>query len=546
VSTFNRRAFLGTAASGAIGASWVVHDSLNSRAAEAVSEAASAPGPVGELASYKAHLMHVEGSRKVVLEAPRHTPVAADVDVLVVGGGPTGVGAALAAAREGARVLLVERHGMLGGIWTAGLLNPFFDFSRKGWLVAELVKRLQDAGAWRSWRFSATFDTEAMKLLLEAMMAEAGVAVWYYSFVADTIVENQQVRGVIVESKSGREAVLAKVVIDCSGDGDVAARAGVPYHLGRMTDGLCQPMTLMFEVEGLNGFAQESPESFYEQMVQAIKDHNLPVELPFGRVNYAPWIIDVPRSDTGVVQATHVYQVNALDTRDLTRATLQARRQVDDLLKVMRQIPGLEQIRLTQTAPAIGVREARRISGRYTLSLDDLRAGRTFDDAVTFGAFCVDIHDVKHGTNEKSAHHTPVRPYEIPYRCLLPITVEGLLVAGRCISGTHEAHASYRVTGTCMGMGQAAGLAAAMAAAENVTPARLDGPRLHKTLVERGVGFLKRCKPPLPPAISYRVTGGFPSGLAIFSSNNWRKHPPSPERARNPTERPVVVERIGH
>lgn len=435
--------------------------------------------------------MNVQGDRKVVLESPRHTPVAADVDVLVVGGGPTGVGAALAAAREGARVLLVERHGMLGGVWTAGLLNPFFDFARKGWLVAELLKRLQDGGAWRTWRFSATFDTEAMKLVLEAMMAEAGVAVWYYSFVADTIVENQRVRGVIVESKSGREAVLAKVVIDCSGDGDVAARAGVPYQLGRMTDGLCQPMTLMFEVEGVGSFQQKSPESFFDQMVQAIKEHDLKISLPFGRVNYAPWIIDVPRAGTGDVQATHVYQVNALDTRDLTQATIKARRQAHDLVTVMKHIPGLEQIRLTQTAPAIGVREARRVCGRYTLTLDDLRAGKTFDDAVTFGAFCVDIHEVKHGDLKKSAHHTPVRPYEIPYGCLLPATVDGLLMAGRCISGSHEAHASYRVTGTCMGMGQAAGLAAAMAAAENTVPAQLDGKRIKKTLIARGAGFLK-------------------------------------------------------
>ena len=494
MSKFNRRTFLGTAAGSAVGAAWLKQGTTSSLAAESPDrpQATSETAIAGQPASLKAHPMDVQGNRKVVVEAPRHTPVAADVDVLVVGGGPTGVGAALAASREGARVLLIERHGMLGGVWTAGLLNPFFDFSRKGWLVAELVKRLQDAGAWRTWRFSATFDTEVMKLLLESMMAEASVAVWYHSFAADTIVENHRVRGVVVESKSGREAVLAKVVIDCSGDGDAAARAGVPYHVGRMTDGLCQPMTLMFEVEGLDGFQQKNTESLYEQMVQVIREHDLKVELPFGRVNYAPWIIDVPRNDTGVVQATHVYQVNALDTRELTQATIAARRQAHDLVKVMKHVPGLQQIRLTQTAPAIGVREARRICGRHTLSLDDLRAGRTFDDAVTFGAFCVDIHDVKHGSPEKSAHHTPVRPYEIPYRCLLPATVDGLLVAGRCISGTHEAHASYRVTGTCMGMGQAAGLAAAIAAAENVPPAQLDGKQLRRALTERGAGFLKR------------------------------------------------------
>ena len=197
------------------------------------------------------HPMAVQPGAGVVVESPRRTPVAADVDVLVVGGGPTGVGAALAAAREGARTLVVERQGMLGGVWTAGLLNPFFDFQRKGWIVAELIDRLKKANAWIAWKFSWSFDIEAMKLLLETLFAEARVTAWYQSLVADTIVERGRVRGAIVESKSGREAVLAKVVVDCSGDGDAAARAGVPLQLGRTADSACQPMTLMFEIDGL-------------------------------------------------------------------------------------------------------------------------------------------------------------------------------------------------------------------------------------------------------------------------------------------------------
>jgi len=140
-----------------------------------------------------------------------------------------------------------------------------------------------------------------------------------------------------------------------------------------------------------------------------------------------------------------------------------------------------------QTAPAIGVREARHLAGRYTLSLDDLRAGRRFEDGVTFGAFGVDIHDVKPG--EKSAHGTKIRPYQIPYRCLVPESVRGLLFAGRCISGTHEAHASYRVTGTCMAMGQAAGLAAALAARQGKSPDEIDGRALRQALEARGAGF---------------------------------------------------------
>ena len=431
--------------------------------------------------------MTVERSSRTVLEAPRRTPVAADVDVLVVGGGPTGVGAALAAAREGAKTLVIERHGMLGGVWTAGLLNPLFDFKRKGFIVADLIERLKQAQAWQPWKFAWTFDIERMKLLLEQMLAEAGGASWYHSLVVDTIVENGRVRGAIVESKSGREAVLAKVVVDCSGDGDAAARAGVPFQLGRLGDSACQPLTMMFEIDGVDGYLQTKSEDLYDQMAAAIERKKLPVKLPFNRVNYAPWIINVPRAGAADVQATHVYGINPLDARQLTAATIDARRQTHELVQVLQQIPGLEKVRLLQTAPAIGVREARHLAGRHTLTLDDLRAGRRFDDAVTFCEFGIDIHEVRPG--EKSAHHTRIKSYEIPYRCLLPESLRGLLFAGRCISGTHDAHASYRVTGTCMAMGQAAGLAAAMAAAEGKSPDQIDGAALRAALLKRGAGF---------------------------------------------------------
>ncbi|MDH7569643.1 MAG: FAD-dependent oxidoreductase [Armatimonadota bacterium] len=438
------------------------------------------------------HQTAIEPGRTHVLEAPRRTRVAADVDVLVCGGGPAGVGAALAAAREGARTLLVERHGMLGGMWTAGLLNPFFDFAQKGWLVAELIDDLKAAGAWRTWRSAATFDTEVMKHLLERKLTQAGAAFWYHSLVTDAIVEADHVRGVLVESKSGREAVLARVVIDCTGDGDVAARAGACYDVGRLQDGLTQPLTLMFEIEGTAGFEQKSAPALYDQMAAAIEAHNLDATLPFERANYVPWIITVPRPGTAQVQLTHVYRVNALDTRQLTAATVDARRQVHEILPVLKRVPGLEGIRLTQTAPAIGVRETRRVRGRYVLSLEDLADGRRFGDAVTACFFGVDIHEPAPGAGIPSGHGAPTKPYEIPYRCLLPQDREGLLVAGRCISGTHEAHASYRVTGTCMAMGQAAGLAAALAARGGCLPSELDGCALRAMLEERGVRFLHR------------------------------------------------------
>lgn len=448
----------------------------------------SAPGNPGHKNSL--HPMSVDRPGNVVLEAPRRTPVMADVDVLVIGGGPAGVSAALAAAKNGARTLCIERHGMLGGVWTAGLLNPLFDTAGKGWLIAELIARLRQANAWQAWRWTHTFDVEIMKLVLEQMMAEAGAQWWYHSYVVDSIVEDGRIRGVVVESKSGREAILAKVVIDASGDGDVAARAGVPFELGRDGDGLCQPMTLMFEVDGVRAFPiQQNAGELYDAMLASLKARGGP-DMPFGRAKNVPWIIHNPRHDTASVQATHVYRVNALDTRELTRATVEARQQAHDLTRLLRGVPGLENIRLIQTAPAIGVREARRIRGHYRLSLEDITAGRIFDDGVTFGTFPLDVHEVNPDETARSSRIHATQPFGIPYRSLLPLNVEGLLVAGRCISGSHEAHASYRVTGTCMGIGQAAGLAAAICAADNILPTQLEGVRLKRVLSEKGAGIL--------------------------------------------------------
>jgi hypothetical protein len=384
-----------------------------------------------------------------------------------------------------------------------------FDAHGKGWIVAELVDRLKKSEAWHQWKpWAATFDTEAMKRLLEGMAADAGVEVWYYTQVTDVIVENGVVRGLVVEGKSGREAVFANVVIDCTGDGDVAARAGASYRLGRAEDGLCQPMTLMFEIEGVSqSDRQNSAFELYDKISSAGDAHEPNLPLPFERASYTPWVINLPRPGAAAVQATHIYRMNALNTRDVSTATIEGRRQVENLMKLLVRVPGLEHIRLTQTAPAIGVREGRRICGRYTLDLDDLKTGRQFEDAVTVGRFLVDIHEVDPQTKLKSAHGTPTRPYEIPYRSLLPEKLRGLLVAGRCISGTHEAHASYRVTGTCMGMGQAAGLASALCAHRKMMPDAVDGRELRESLAARGVEFLDRSaarfdeKPPQPSAL---------------------------------------------
>lgn len=435
----------------------------------------------------------IAADRTTIREAPRSTPVAADVDVVVVGGGPTGIGAALAAAGEGATTLVVERHGMLGGMWTAGLLNPVFD-SRKGWLVEKLIARLREADAWRD-RKMPVFDPERMKFTLEQMLGEANAPFWYHVQATDPIVAGGAVEGVVVEGKSGREAVLAKVVVDCTGDGDVAARAGVPFQFGREIDGLAQPMTLMFEVTDVESFEGHPADELEARhmlgaLTRAIEERGLPIQLPYGKKPQGtPWMIQIPRPGVVAIQATHVYKYDATNTRDVTQATVEARRQAHEIFfKAMRKVPGMENIRLSQTAPSIGVRESRHLEGQYTLSADDVAAGRRFDDAVACCTFGCDIHEIY--PDDPYSKRIRAKPFEIPYRCLVPKECAGLVFAGRCISGEHEAHASYRVTGTCMALGQAAGLAAAMAAKQNVSPSQLDGKALHDALRDRGAVFL--------------------------------------------------------
>ena len=435
------------------------------------------------------HPMTVE--QDTVVESPRTLAIRGAYDVVVCGGGPAGVGAALAAAKEGARALLIEQYGMLGGVWTAGLLNPFFECMGRGYLVDELVNRLTQTGAFRKWRtHDYTFDIETMRRTLEVMMQQAGVDLLYYTLVTDAVVLDDRVRGVVIESKAGRQAVMGRVIIDCTGDGDVLARAGCAYEMGRASDGMIQPMTLMFEVRGLpDGWEMSDSRVLYDQMMGVIEDHQLGYQLPYPRCGYAPWVINTPLPGVGDVQCTHVFQLSPLDPGDLTHGTIDCRRQAAETVDIFRRIPGLEQVELMHTAAQIGIREARRLRGKYSLEVDDLIAGRQFEDGVASCAFVIDVHDPVKGGTEEDLSRVRIKPYEIPYRSLIPEDLRGLLVAGRCISGSHEAHASYRVTGTAMALGQAAGMAGAWAVREGLELDAVDGRKLRAVLKDRGAQF---------------------------------------------------------
>ena len=440
-------------------------------------------------------------------------PVVADTDVLVVGGGPAGIAAAVASGRTGAKTVLVERFGFLGGNATAGLVGPFMtSYSQDGEIqlikgvFEELVERAEALGGaihprgveggseyagfitYGHHRVTP-FDPEAVKLVAAEMCLEAGVDLRLHTFVVDALVEDGGIAGVLVASKSGLEAIRAKITVDCSADADIAARAGVPFHQGRDSDGLTQPMTLFFRVGNVDdakviAYVNEKNEYRpFQSLVMAARERG---EFPIPRE--AIGVYRTPHPGIWRVNTTRLHHLDGTDVKDLTKAEIEGRRQVMFLMKFFReQCPGFENAMLLDTAAMIGVRETRRIEGEYTLTADDLASGREFDDVIALCGYPIDIHSPtgSGGTMNKEAFQC-ANVYQIPYRCLVPTKGDRLLVAGRCVSASHEALGAIRVMPPAFAMGQAAGTAAALAVAEGVEPRNVPVPWLQETMVRQG------------------------------------------------------------
>ena len=381
------------------------------------------------------------------------TRVGESYDVIVCGAGPAGVGAAITAARRGKKTLLIERYGYAGGMWTAGLVNPLFDNANKTGLLREIIDALKSQNAWGGFD-NICFQYEVMKRLLDQLLLDAGVTVLFDTLFVRTIREGKRVNGISVENKEGRTIYEAAIIIDCTGDGDVAVSAGADYYLGRDSDHKTQAMTLMFLIGNIR-YEQTDCNQLANLLRTAMQPED-DYQLPYTR----PYIIQIPQSNTAVVQLTHMRGLDGTNVRDLTQAYFEGRRQAMDTVAFMKKrIRAFRDIELLQTAPMMGVRESRRIVGDYMLELGDLLSGRQFEDGVALASFNIDIHN----PDNDQQNCVQVKPYQIPYRCMLPKGLDGLLVAGRCISGTHEAMSSYRVTGNCLAMGEAAGKAAAAA-----------------------------------------------------------------------------------
>lgn len=443
----------------------------------------------------------------------RDIPVHDAGEVLVVGGGPGGIAAAIAAARNGARTTLIERFGFLGGNLTAGLVGPCMtSYSLDGetqlikGIFEEMVIRLEEQGNAVHPRHLPAgsphagfinygharvtpFDPEAVKFVALDMVREAGVQLRLHTFVADAIVEDNAVAGVIAASKSGLEAVRAQVTVDCSADADVAAYAGAAFEKGRDADGLMQPMTLFFRIKNIDDAAVERhvrahPED-YRPFASIITEAKAKGEFPIPRKGIGIYKTTEP----GIwrVNTTRLHAFDGTRVEDLTNAEIAGREQVRILLGFFRKwLPGFENVELFDTAATIGVRETRRIVGEYQLSLDDLATGREFDDVIGLCGYPVDIHSPTGDGGGADGEMPTANIYQIPYRSLVPRDVDGLLVAGRALSATHEAQAAVRVMPPVFAMGEAAGTAAALAVEYGIEPRAIPVPQLQEILVRRG------------------------------------------------------------
>ena len=380
------------------------------------------------------------------------TPVTGEYDVIVVGGGTAGSVAGIAAAREGAETLVIERENYLGGMWTGGLVNPIFDYRVKDGILIELIEDHKKLGTWGGFGDSC-FNCENMKRLLEEKLTAAGGEALFGATFSKLLMEGRRATGVVVECRGGRRAYLAKEVIDCTGDAEVAASAGFPFEIGRESDHLCQAITLMFTIGNVD-FLQATCNDLREMVESALEKNDTGYRLPYMR----PYIIQIPDSRTAVVQLTHMRGYDPLSPEDMSKALSEGRKQAYDAVEFLKHnVERFKDIELLETAPLLGIRESRRIVGEYTLTREDCAEGRRFDDEVTTATFGIDIHNPL----DDSQQCYGVKRYGIPLRCLIPKGSENLFVAGRSISGTSEAMASYRVTGNCAAMGEYIGRFAA-------------------------------------------------------------------------------------
>ena len=447
---------------------------------------------------------------ETIQEAAREVPVVAAPDVCVIGGSCTGVFAAVRAARLGAEVALIENHGFLGGTATAGLVcvwHSLFDTAGEKTIIAGLTREILDRLARRdAVRFNdpnvnryCAFNSAELTIELDELVREAGVRPFLHARFVAPIVEDGRVTAAVIEDKSGRRAVRARVFIDATGDGDLLARAGLPFRIG---DEL-QPPTTCAVIRGIDSIEQQNPDF---RLGEAAFDPQYPTALPPGFLWFSPM---VGADDERMVAGTRVNHANCADAEGLTAAEIEGRRQVRALCDLLRDnLPGGEQIRLRQLPASIGIRETRRAECLHSLTEQEVLTGVRFPDAIANGSYRVDVHHSdKSGLTFRYLDGTEhyVRPdgpavrgrwrepidqdptfYQIPYRSLVPRGATNVLVAGRLVDTDHGAYGAVRVMVNCNQTGEAAGAAAYLALDAEGSAAGVDTDTLRETLSAGG------------------------------------------------------------
>lgn len=413
-------------------------------------------------------------------------------DLIVVGGGLTGVAAAVSAAREGASVLLVEASGCLGGAISVNLVYPFMRYWTKD-PETEQIRRLSD-GIFTEMRQrqeqyipplnNTRFNPDSFMLVLDEMCVEAGVQVLFHATLCGANAEGRQIKSILLATKAGLMEASADSYIDATGDGDLMAFAGCDFQLGRESDGLCQPMTTIFRMSNVDveGYKADRPR------IQALyKQHK------------AEGKIQNPREDIlvffglgeGIVHfnTTRVVKLDPTDPFDVSHAEMEGRRQIFEMYTFLKEnCPAFKNAVICSTAVSIGVRESRKLKGEHILTAEELKTCTRFADSIALGNYDIDIHNPE-GAGTSHYYFPDGEYYTIPYRSLLPRELDNLLVAGRCISATHEAQASVRIMPICATLGEAAGIAAAVAKQTGKTVHDVDVSLVQAKLREKGAAI---------------------------------------------------------
>jgi len=472
----------------------------------------------------------IDFNNEKIMEKVKEIPFYGDYDVVVAGGGVAGFGAAIAVGKRGYKVLLIEATSALGGLATMGLVNIPLDF------ISGVGKEMMDELDAIEGHWHRNTDVEKHKLVLDKMVKKYGVDVLLVTSVVDAVMDGTTVKGVVIQTKTGRKYVAAKRFIDATGDSDLAYYAGAETESGRPEDGMSQACSLEFVLGGVNWEAYQTSELKKNdpRWVKMIREDLESGLLPYESDNHLNWITHVPGRpqncgmDEVSICFVHSRKCFPLDNRDLTRMYFEGRDQAFMLAEyIKKRVPGFEKSFLTTTASLLGVRESRRIVGEYRLTAEDIAFCRKHDDVIAISNHGYDVHNFEEtgnikwapivlngelqyvisnsggfgtttpppdgkpvvnvkGQTAEFAEFEPNRTYDIPYRCLIPVRVENLLVAGRNLSSDVYAQSGSRLILCCLSMGEAAGVASCISLAENITPRKINVKALQNELIATG------------------------------------------------------------